>query len=397
MQLMQSTAKARIVSEAQKRARAAAIRARLGRIPLLIIGIATLAVAVWGGLLRMGIVLPVPNQAANWITFHGPLMVCGFLGTVIAIERAVGLQKLWTYLAPLLTAAGSAWMFTGGMGKAGPWLILAGSAAYVAVSIRVLQLSRALFTVVMGLGAVTWLIGNALWVYQWSFNRIVPWWIAFLALIIIGERLDLSRFQKRVRWSEPLLVGLLCLFLAGVVLSAFNQAYGERLLGAGLLSIAVWLARFDIARRSVRQPGLPRFMALTLLTGYVWLALSGLLLLIYAPMEAGPKYDAALHSFFVGFVFSMIFGHAPVIFPSVLQLPATFHWRLYIHVVALHLSLILRVAGDLTGWLEGRQWGGILNGIAMLLFLLNTVSMMLPFGRARTKAVHATNQIRVSP
>ena len=44
-------------------------------------------------------------------------------------------------------------------------------------------------------------------------------------------------------------------------------------------------------------------------------AASGLLFVIYSPMETGPRYDAALHTFFIGFVFSMIFGHAPVIFP----------------------------------------------------------------------------------
>ncbi len=371
----------KMISEAQKRARRAAIRARAGRIPLLIIGIATLATAAWGGLLRMGVVLPVSGSAANWITFHGPLMVCGFLGTVIALERAVGLQKLWTYAAPLLAAAGSAWMVTGGIGQPGPWLIFGGSLAYVVVSIRVVLLSSALFTVLMGLGAVAWAVGNALWVAQWPLNRIVPWWIAFLALIILGERLDLSRFQRQERWSRPLLVVVTVVFLGGVLLSAFVQAAGERLTGVGLLGMAAWLARFDIAKRGVKQQGLPRFMAVCLLSGYVWLAVSGLLFLMYAPMEAGNRYDAALHAFFLGFVFSMIFGHAPVIFPAVLQLPANFHWRLYIHVVALHSSLLLRVAGDLTGNLPARQWGGILNGITFVLFLLNTISMMVPCGR----------------
>jgi hypothetical protein len=378
--------KAQIISEAQKRVRRTAMRARAGRIPLLFIGIVTLATAAWGGLLRMGVVLPAPNPAANWITFHGPLMVCGFLGTVIALERAVGLQKLWTYLAPLLAAAGSAWIVTGGLGPIGPYLILGASLAYVAVSIRVVQLSSALFTIVMGLGAATWAIGNALWVAQWQFNRIVPWWIAFLALVIIGERLDLSRFQKPIRFSKELLVAAAGLFLTGVILTAFNQAAGERVLGVGMLAVAAWLARFDIARRSVKQTGLPRFMALCLLSGYFWLALSGILFLCFAPMEAGSRYDAVLHTFFVGFVFSMIFGHAPVIFPAVLQFPTVYHWRLYVHIVALHASLLLRVSGDLANWFHGRQWGGILNGITFVLFLLNTVSMMIPLTRPRDRA-----------
>jgi hypothetical protein len=372
------------ISEAQRRARRAAVRARAGRVPLLIIGIATLVAAAWGGLLRMGVVLPVPEDAANWITFHGPLMVCGFLGTVIALERAVGLQKLWTYAAPLLAATGSAWIITGGMGSPGPWLIFGASVVFVLVSIYVVRLSRALFTVIMGLGAVTWAVGNALWVAHWGFPRIVPWWIAFLALVILGERLDLTRFQRPVPSARPLLLLVTSVFLLGVVVSAFHQAYGERLLGAGLLGITAWLVRFDTARRSLKQQGLPRFMAVCLLAGYFWLGLSGLLFTIHAPMESGFRYDAVLHAFFVGFVFSMIFGHAPVIFPAVLLLSPAFHWRLYIHVALLHASLLLRVTGDLADWLPGRQWGGILNSIAIAMFLLNTVSMMLPWTRPKS-------------
>jgi hypothetical protein len=355
-------------------------------VPLLVVGFATLAAAVWGGLLRLGVVLPFPQSSgANWITFHGPLMVCGFLGTVIALERAVGLGKYWTYLPPLLTGAGSAWIVTGGLGSPGPWLIFAGSLAYVAVSIRVVMLSKALFTIMMGAGAVTWCIGNGLWVAGWSFSRIVPWWIAFLCLVIVGERLDLARFQKQVSWSKPLLINLASLFLVGVALTIKWQGLGERLAGAGLLSMALWLARFDIARRTIKQPGLPRFMAFCLLSGYAWLALSGVLLLLYSPMEAGPKYDAALHSFFVGFVFLMIFGHAPVIFPAVLQLAGSFSPRLYLHVALMHASLILRITGDLSGWVAGRQWGAILNGIAMAIFLVNTITSMLPSKRASGK------------
>jgi hypothetical protein len=44
----------------------------------------------------------------------------------------------------------------------------------------------------------------------------------------------------------------------------------------------------------------------------------------------------------------------------------------YLHLGLLHLSLLLRVSGDLLPWLAGRQWGGLLNVVAILLFLANT-------------------------
>lgn len=54
----------------------------------------------------------------------------------------------------------------------------------------------------------------------------------------------------------------------------------------------------------------------------------------------------------------------------------------YSHLVLLHLSLLLRVGGDLAIWLPARQWGGLLNVIALLLFLANTGRAILrPAGK----------------
>jgi len=226
----------------------------------------------------------------------------------------------------------------------------------------------------MAVAALAWLAGNVLWWNGWPIHRVVPWWIAFLALTIVGERLDLSRFQKPSRWAPPLLLAALGLFLGGVITTAIEQAPGERLAGAGLLALAAWLGRFDLARRTVRQRGLTRFMAVCLLAGYVWLATAGALMALFAPLEPGLRYDAALHAFFLGFVFSMIFGHAPVIFPAVLQLQPSFRPAFYAHVVLLHAAVLLRLGADVAGWSQGRQWGGLASAAAIALFLVNTVS-----------------------
>jgi hypothetical protein len=92
----------------------------------------------------------------------------------------------------------------------------------------------------------------------------------------------------------------------------------------------------------------------------------------FGPAAAGPPYDAMLHALFLGFVFAMIFGHAPVIFPAVLHVSVPFRSTFYVHLVFLHLSLMLRMAGDLAMWWPARQWGGLLNGLTLVLFLANT-------------------------
>jgi hypothetical protein len=76
---------------------------------------------------------------------------------------------------------------------------------------------------------------------------------------------------------------------------------------------------------------------------------------------------------FIGFIISMIFGHAPIILPAILNVPVTFRPAFYLHLGLLHLSLGLRVVSDLSGWVVGRKWGGLLNEVAILLFLILTL------------------------
>jgi hypothetical protein len=69
----------------------------------------------------------------------------------------------------------------------------------------------------------------------------------------------------------------------------------------------------------------------------------------------------------------MIFGHAPIIFPAILGLPVTFYSAFYGQLILLHFSLILRIIGDLTNVAALRKWGGLLNEVAILLFLGMTI------------------------
>ena len=87
-----------------------------------------------------------------------------------------------------------------------------------------------------------------------------------------------------------------------------------------------------------------------------------------AGYTAGPIYDAKLHAVFVGFVFSMVFGHAPIIFPAVLGLPLTYRPVFYAPLVLLHVSLALRLFSGLMGFSWGRLLGGLLNALAILAF-----------------------------
>lgn len=346
-------------------------RSRLGRVALLLLAISCLFTGIWGGLLRVPLRLPLPVDHANWISFHGPLMVCGFLGTVISLERAVGLRALWTFLAPLCACVGGGALAAGVLAPWPRWLLIAASGVYVAVTVRILQIQPNLSNTVMGLGAVAWTVGNLLWALGQSIPQVVLWWLTFLLLVIVAERLELSRFQKPSPLARPWLVVALVWLGIGLVLGGAVPRTGGLVTGAGLLVLAGWLLRFDLAWRTIRHPGLPRFMAICLLSGHAWLTLTGILIALRWPQSSGVSYDATLHSFFLGFVFSMIFGHAPVIFPAVLGLPVQYRWTAYVPLVALHLSLGVRLWGDLAGRADWRGWGAAGNAVAVGLFLLN--------------------------
>lgn len=350
---------------------------RIPRILLMALAMFGLFWGVWAGLLRLGWALPWSQPMLPMA--HGPLMVSGFLGTLISLERAVALERRWAYLAPALTGLGGVMLVLHRETPMGLALITLGSLGLVAIFGHVLRRQMASFTIVMALGALAWFLGNLFWLGKAAFNwglpmhQIMPWWIGFLLLTIAGERLELSRVARLPAYTRTLFAILTGLLLASLILSAITYDPGARLLGLSLLALALWLLRYDLARWTIRQTGLTRFMAVCLLSGYFWLGVSGALMLWYGGLAAGPRYDAALHAFFLGFVFAMIFGHAPIIFPGILKIPITYRPIFYSHLLLLHATLLLRIVSDLIFWLPGRQWGGMLNGLVLLLFLLNTI------------------------
>ncbi len=361
-------------------------RTTLARLPFLLLGVFSLLAGLWAGLLRLGWGLPSFNPMLS--TFHGPILVSGFLGTLIALERAVAVKKLWALAAPFCTGLGSLILILGFSETLGRTLLTGGSLGLAGLYAAIFNRPTALYKAVMQLGALAWFFGNALLLSGWPSYGVVFWWVAFLVFTIAGERLELSRLLKIPRSSWGIFAAAAAAVLAGLVAIAlaFSERAreadwtdrlfegGVRLAGFGMAVMAAWLIRHDMARKTVRQPGLSRFMALSLLAGHSWLGIGGLLALSCGAVTSGSSYDAMLHSIFLGFAMSMVFGHAPVIFTGVLGALIPFRRAFYSHLLLLHASLLFRVASDLADWLPGRQWAGIFNALAILLFLANTAA-----------------------
>ena len=194
--------------------------------------------------------------------------------------------------------------------------------------------------------------------------------MSFLVLTIAGERLELTRFLPPQPLAQRIFITVLAVIVVASGLIPFGVAIGPQLLAGGWLVLAFWLIRFDIARRTVKQTGLTRFVAVCLLLGYGWLAVGGLLGLAGAFANGHPWRDSALHAIFLGFVFSMVIGHAPIIFPAVMRVKIPYHPFFYLPLAALQLSLVLRVVGDIDAWWGLRQLGSALNALSLALFIL---------------------------
>lgn len=337
-----------------------------------VVFVAAAAIGLLGGLTGALVLLgvPMPQPSMRLATAHGVLMALGFLGTLISLERAVALGRTWGYVAPAAAGLGTLALVAGLAPTIGFGLITVAAATFVAMYVAFDRIERSLHTSVQALGAVSWLVASGLLLAGWSPARVVPWLAGFLVLTITGERLELSRLGRLTARDRVGFVGAGLVFGLGVAVSLASHDVGMRVAGIGLVALSAWLATHDLARRTVRMGGVTRFIALSLLAGYAWLLVGGIAWLAFAPVAGGPAYDAALHAVFLGFVISMVFGHAPIILPAVLRRPLPYHPRFYLHLGLLHVGLLVRIiGGDLLGASAALVAGGILNVVALLMFM----------------------------
>src|SRR5690606_3991276 len=108
------------------------------RYPMMASAIIALITGLWSGLFRMGWAIDVMNPSLPMA--HGPLMICGFLGTLISLERAVALDRWWAYAAPAATGLGGILLMADVGTWQGPLLITMGSVTLAVIFVAVLRL-----------------------------------------------------------------------------------------------------------------------------------------------------------------------------------------------------------------------------------------------------------------
>jgi len=313
--------------------------------------------------------LPAPVSAARLPDVHGMLLVLGFVGTLISLERAVALGHRAGYLAPGLLGAGALLLVSPAPLPLARAVLLAGAVSLVGVYVPLWRRQRDDAVLVQALGAVLATGAATLWLADVAVPTLLPWLVGFVVLTIAGERLELARIAMGPGAGRTLVL-LSSALVVTVTASLLWPAVATPSVGLGLVVLVAWLATHDVARRTVRSRGLVRFMAASMLAGYFWLAVAGAVWIVGGPAAEGVGYDAVVHAVFLGFTLSMIMAHAPVILPAVLRRPMSYHPLLLVPAAVLHASLALRLwVGDALGVPLAWQVGGALNIAALLGFV----------------------------
>ena len=362
---------------------------------LLPAGLAMLA-GLDAALLLLG--LPAPLTTDRLPDIHGMLLVLGFVGTVIALERAVALRTRLGFAAPALLGLGALTLLSPAPVRAGQILLIAGCGALIGVYVPLFRRSHDESVMIQALGAVLALGGAVLWAVGLPMADVLPWLAGFIVATIVGERLELARVVRLAPRTVNHLLALVACLMAAVTAALLWPGPGHALLGASVLALVAWLSVHDVARRTIRSSGLPRFMAGCLLAGYAWLAVAGGIWLLHGRTVEGFAYDAVIHSVFLGFTLSMIFAHAPVILPAVLRVRLPYHPVMIVPAVLLHASLALRVlVGDARQIEWARQVGGVLNITAVLLFVVVTVTSIVVASRRSPTPRHPAASPSLTP
>lgn len=325
-----------------------------------------------GGWIRMGWELELPILPTSTAAQHGLLMIGGFLSTLISLERAVLFKSKLVLSIPAINGLSVPFLLNGQI-MAALICLIAGSIGYLIINGILTKRHLLVGNILLSVGAVFQVIAHIVYALTLSYPMAFAGWMLYLLFTIVGERLNLSRFLPVTQNQYYALYLWLGTVLTG---SLLYHTKGSFLVGVGLIGIAQWLLRNDIIGITINKKGHYRFLAYSLLLGYSWLAITGIV--SFLPTPTPNLYDALLHSFFIGFILSMILAHAPIIFPSLLHLSfKPFHPILFVWLGLLHFSLLARLLGDFSSNIQLRKIAGLTNGVAFLAYLLSIIFLII--------------------
>ena len=237
------------------------------------------------------------------------------------------------------------------------------------------------------MGALIGLGGILLWWRGLETPRAVPWWLAFLIVTIVGERVELARLAFASGSTERRIPAESAAPMVGLTVALYSPAIGYPLIGLSLGVLMSDTAWHDVARGTVRMSGLPRLAAVCMLSGYAWALVPALMWAIAPPAFDGYGYDAGVHAITIGFVVSMLLAHAPVIIPAVARREVPYHVAMWVPFAFLQLSLLVRLLAGAREAPYPWRLGGTLGVVGVLLFVGTTLTVTIRQARAASREI----------
>lgn len=348
------------------------------KIPFLLSGFACLLAGVFAGLAKAHLSL-FSGIPVGWISHHALFWINGFFGTLIALERATAYRKAWAFLTPITAALGAFFLLFNLPVRIPILLFAATAAGLLWMYLETLPLARHFGHLLQTLGAGCWLSGLLLFILKPEHPFLFSFWMLFLVLTILGEREE----ALRLRPVSPALRRLGRFSILFSLLSAFGGILGFSVFPIFSLTLMISSATYgwlELSLHRFARTPFARYQTTLLSAAYFWLTLAGLSGL-FGPFEVGSLlWDFFLHAVFLGFVFSMVFAHAPLLFPALTGKPFLFSKTLWVPVILFHGSLLFRASADIFGAPFLRSYGAAGNAGAILLFFV-----FFALGRLREK------------
>ncbi len=334
-------------------------------------------IGVWRIALTRGFVLP---PIPDFLPPHGNLMVGAFLGTLIIFERMFALPVKWLIWVPYTWGISAILIHLGYP----PFKILnivslLGWGVHRFISYRTFKhlwnplveflsygvLSVALFSE----GGLAGSVESALAGFS------------FVIAVIGVERIELTLGFKKI--SAKIVYASLIIYLGISIINLFFYIIPLQIVGAILFLVCLGLiyndsaviASFKSLLSKTAQTSLHKFSRETLTVAYLWLIFSSVSLILWNQIQPMSK-DIVFHSIGLGFIFTMILSHAPIVLGSTLakmpkRAPSKVLFYLFQSVTIARIIFDLLVDKFVELWAWSGWITGTLHFIIFILYILN--------------------------
>lgn len=285
---------------------------------------------------------------------HGVLMLNGFAGGLITLERTLSKPIMTNLLSLSLLVAGV--MLTSFDLTWGLWLVTGAIVLMILQEVRASTTHHWAYHLTQLIGLLCWLTANVKFQFSHFYPAAVPFWQAFILMMIMATRL-----KKIDRIHDLVLVVMLWLYALSIYLPFHSPA--SSLSAILLLLVALGALRLELRYSS--DVGYRLFIV------YGWLAATaiGTLFLDYILYS----YDLVVHTFFLGFLFNMIFLNASKAIISKLGV-AGVPLAEGVWMVLMSVGVLVRVIpGDILGYHDYRVIGSLLSTLAIAGFIASVL------------------------